>query len=103
MLVNHRPSMEGSRMFFLNGASEDQRKGNGRERYQANTHTEETLLESILRSNRGIREAHKFVAHLYQARKQYRLVCERPNKGNNAIEREVISSYQIAESLGFRG
>ena len=48
-------------------------------------------------------EADKFVAHLYQARKQYRLVCERPNKGNKAIEREVISSFQVAESLGFRG
>jgi hypothetical protein len=43
------------------------------------------------------------VAHLYQARKQYRLVCERPNKGNKAIEREVISSYQVAQSLGFKG
>jgi hypothetical protein len=37
-----------------------------------------TLLESS--------EADKFVAHLYQARKQYRLVCERPNQGNKAIE-----------------
>jgi hypothetical protein len=42
----------------------------------------------------------RFVAHVYQARKQYRRVCERPNKGNKAIEREVISSYQIAQSLG---
>jgi hypothetical protein len=48
-------------------------------------------------------EADKFAAHLYQARKQYRLVCERPNKGNKAIEREVISSYQIAQSFGFKG
>jgi hypothetical protein len=32
-----------------------------------------------------------------------RLVCERPNKGNKAIEREVIESYQIAQSLGFKG
>jgi hypothetical protein len=48
-------------------------------------------------------EADSFVTHLYQARKQYRLVCERPNKGNKAIEREVISSYQIAQSLGFNG
>ena len=38
-------------------------------------------------------EADKFVAHLYLARKQYRLVGERPNKGNKAVEREVISSY----------
>ena len=48
-------------------------------------------------------EAHNFVAHLYQARKHYRLICERPNKGNKAIERTVISSLQIAQSLGFNG
>jgi hypothetical protein len=54
-----------------------------------------TLLESS--------EADKFVAHLYQARKHYRLICERPNKGNKVIEREVLASYQIAQSLGFHG
>jgi hypothetical protein len=54
-----------------------------------------TLLESS--------EADKFVAHLYQAKRQYRLVCERPNKGNKAIERYVIASFQVVESLGFRG
>ena len=48
-------------------------------------------------------EADKFAAHLYQSRRQYRLVCERPNKGNKAIERELISSYQVAQSLGFKG
>jgi hypothetical protein len=48
-------------------------------------------------------EAKKLVMHLYQARKQYRLLCERPNKGNTAIEREIISSYQVAQSLGFKG
>jgi hypothetical protein len=48
-------------------------------------------------------EAKKLVRHLYQARKQYRLLCERPNKGNTAIEREITSSYQVAQSLGFKG
>ena len=48
-------------------------------------------------------EAKKLVMHLYQARKQFRLVCERPNKGKTAIEREIISSYQVAQSLGFKG
>jgi hypothetical protein len=48
-------------------------------------------------------EAKKLVMHLYQARKQFRLVCERPNKGNTAIEREITSSYQVAQSLGFNG
>ena len=36
-------------------------------------------------------EAGKFAAHLYHSRLQYRRTCERPNKGNKAIEREVIS------------
>ena len=48
-------------------------------------------------------QAKKLIMHLYQARKQYRLVCERPNKGDTAIEREIISSYQLAQSLGFKG
>jgi hypothetical protein len=60
------------------------------------------MVEQLLAQLRAS-QADKFVAHLYQARKQYRLVCERPNKGNKAIEREVISSYQIAQSLGFKG
>ena len=62
--------------------------------------TQETLakLLALLES-----EADKFVAHLYQARRQYRRTCERPNKGNKAIERTVLSSYQIAQSLGFNG
>jgi hypothetical protein len=59
--------------------------------------TQETLskLLALLQSS----EADKLVAHLYRARKQYRLVCERPNKGNKAIERELILSFQVAESL----
>jgi hypothetical protein len=48
-------------------------------------------------------EADKFAAHLYHSRRQYRRTSERPNKGNKAIEREVISSYQVAQSLGFNG
>ena len=53
------------------------------------------LLEAV--------EADKFAAHLYQSRRQYRRTSERPNKGNKAIEREVLSSYQVAQSLGFKG
>jgi len=37
-------------------------------------------------------EADKFAAHLYQARRQYRRISERPNKGNKAIEREIVSA-----------
>jgi hypothetical protein len=59
-------------------------------------------VEQLLAHLQGS-EIDSFVAHLYQARKQYRLVCQRPNKGNKAIEREVISSYQVAQSFGFNG
>jgi hypothetical protein len=63
--------------------------------------TQETLtkLLALLESS----AVDKFVARLYQARKKYRLVCERPNKGNKAIEREVLASFKLAQSLGFQG
>ena len=59
--------------------------------------TVEQLLAQLQSS-----EADQFVAHLYQARKQYRLVCERPNKGNKAVERNVIASYQSRAELGIQ-
>ena len=48
-------------------------------------------------------EADKFAAHFYQSRRQYRRTCERPNKGNKAVEQTVLSTYQVAQSLGFNG
>ena len=71
-----------------------------------------TFIETLAEVQRNVQqlldqlqasEADKFVGHLYHARRQYPLVCERPNKGNKAIEREIISSYQVAQSLGFNG
>ena len=71
-----------------------------------------TFIETLAEVQRNVQqlldqlqasEADKFVGHLYHARRQYRLVCERPNKGNKAIERTVLSIYQIAQSLGFSG
>ena len=71
-----------------------------------------TFIETLAEVQRNVQqlldqlqasEADKFVGHLYHARRQYRLVCECPNKGNKAIEREIISSYQVAQSLGFNG
>ena len=58
--------------------------------------TQEVLAKLLVLLEAG--EADKFAAHLYQSRRQYRRACERPNKGNKAIDREVISSYQIAQS-----
>jgi hypothetical protein len=71
-----------------------------------------TFIETLAEVQRNVQqlldqlqasEADKFVGRLYHARRQYPLVCERPNKGNKAIEREIISSYQVAQSLGFNG
>jgi hypothetical protein len=69
--------------------------------YRANQSHRRRLnkLLALLQSSEG----DKFVAHLYQARNHYRLNCDRPNKGNKAIERNFIASYQIAQSLGFNG
>jgi hypothetical protein len=48
-------------------------------------------------------EHDKFAVHLYRSRREYRHVCERPNKGNKAVERTIISTFQIAQSMGFQG
>ena len=45
----------------------------------------------------------RFVSHLYQSRREYRRTCETAGKSGKQIERCVISSFQIAESMGFKG
>jgi hypothetical protein len=60
--------------------------------------TVQQLLDQLQAS-----EHDKFAAHLYQSRREYRHISERPGKGNKQIERCVISTYQIAQSLGFKG
>jgi hypothetical protein len=40
---------------------------------------------------------------LYHARRTYRRTCETAGKSGKQIERCVIASFQIAESLGFKG
>jgi hypothetical protein len=51
----------------------------------------------------GTVERDRFVSHLYQARRQYRRACETAGKGGKQIERCVISTFQIAESMGSKG
>ena len=51
----------------------------------------------------GTVEHARLVSHLCQARRAYRLVCERGGKGGKQIERCLISTFQIAESIGFKG
>jgi hypothetical protein len=48
-------------------------------------------------------EHDKFAAHLYRSRKEYRSACERAGKSGKVIERSVIASFRVAESMGFKG
>jgi hypothetical protein len=48
-------------------------------------------------------EHDKFAARLYRSRRDYRSVCQRAGKSGKQIERCVISTFQVAESLGFKG
>jgi hypothetical protein len=45
----------------------------------------------------------RFVSHLYQSRREYRRACETVGKSGKQIERCVISSFHVAESIGFKG
>ena len=45
----------------------------------------------------------KFAVHLYRSRREYRAACERPDKGGKRIESCLISTFQVAESMGFKG
>ena len=56
-----------------------------------------TLLQSALV------ERDRFVTHLYQSRREYRRTCETAGKSGKQIERCVIASFRVAESMGFKG
>jgi hypothetical protein len=60
--------------------------------------TVEQLLAQLQAS-----EHDKFAARLYRSRREYRSVCQRAGKGGKQIERCVISTFQVAESIGFKG
>jgi hypothetical protein len=60
--------------------------------------TVQQLLADLQRS-----EHDKFAAHLYHSRREYRSACDRSGKGGKQIERCLISTFQIAASLGFMG
>ena len=44
-----------------------------------------------------------FAAHLYRSRREFRFACERAGKSGKAIERCVIATFRVAESMGFKG
>ena len=60
--------------------------------------TVEQLLSQLQAS-----EHDKFAAHLYQSRREYRLACDHSGKSGKQIERCLISTFKVAESMGFKG
>ena len=60
--------------------------------------TVEQLLAQVQAS-----EHDAFAAHLYRSRREFRFACERAGKSGKAIERCVISTFRVAESMGFKG
>ncbi|MGC2580347.1 MAG: hypothetical protein WA376_22475, partial [Terrimicrobiaceae bacterium] len=48
-------------------------------------------------------ERDRFASHFYQSRIEYRRTCETAGKSGTQIERCVIASFRIAESMGFKG
>jgi hypothetical protein len=63
----------------------------------------ETLSKLLILLQSVPLERDRFVTHLYQSRREYRLTCETAGKSGKQIERCVISTFRIAESLGFKG
>ena len=47
--------------------------------------------------------ADPFAAHYFVARRAYRLACESSGKSGSRINRALLSSYQAAMNLGFKG
>ena len=48
-------------------------------------------------------EHDKFAAHLYRSRREYRSACDHSGKSGKPIERCLISTFRVAESMGFKG
>ena len=60
--------------------------------------TVEQLLTQLQTS-----EHDAFAAHLYRSRREYRSACDHSGKSGKQIERCLISTFKVAESLGFKG
>ena len=60
--------------------------------------TVEQLLSQLQAS-----EHDKFAAHLYRARREYRSDCDHAGKSGKQIGRCLLSTFRVAESMGFKG
>jgi hypothetical protein len=65
--------------------------------------TRKTLEKLLVLLQSAPVERDRFVSHLYQARREYRRTCETAGKSGKQIERCVIATFQIAQSMGFKG
>ena len=68
------------------------------EQLRATQQTLEKLL-GLLESS----EQDRFASHLYGSRREYRSTCERAGKSGKQIERCVLATFRVAESMGFKG
>jgi len=57
----------------------------------------EQLLTQVQRS-----EHDAFAAHLYRSRREYRSACDHSGKSGKQIDRCLLSTFKIAESMGFK-
>jgi len=60
--------------------------------------TVDQLLAQLQASEHDI-----FAAHLYRSRREYRLDCDHAGKSGKQIERCLISTFKVAETIGFKG
>ena len=65
------------------------------------TEVQQTVQQLLTQLQRS--EHDKFAAHLYRSRREYRSACDRSGKSGKQIERCLISTFQVAESMGFKG
>jgi hypothetical protein len=63
----------------------------------------ETLEKLLTLHQSAPVERDRFVSHLYQSRREYRQTCETAGKSGKEIERCVIASFRVDESVGLKG
>ena len=73
-----------------------------RETFIARLTEVQQIVEQLL-SQLQASEHDAFAAHLYRSRREFRSRCERAGKSGKAIERCAISTFRVAESMGFKG
>ena len=63
----------------------------------------ETLARLLTYFNQRLLSRDQFVSYHYQSRREFHRACETAGKSGKQIERCVIASFRIGESMGFKG